>query len=883
MGAFIDVKVKEYKANLILNIPPSCVGESLRIPFRCGVPVPKGRIAEPLTASVSGEGLCDCGCHVETLATWPDGSSRWVAVEGVLSLSRAEQTRQVVSIALRPTPEKRLRVGERAQLSRENGSIIQVDSGRLLIGRPHLRVSASIYIKDATTRRIPLEITGCEPGNSGGPVEKVVVRGRFKTKRHVTFIAHIAHYVPAHATLIAFTLRNSWRARHRGGLWDLGDPGSVLLGEFGLDIELPAVIRTWRWADGSHCSSVDSIPIQDYDSHDSDEFGERWSIFQASSGGENWHSVNHIDARGLVRLPFRGYVLRFGKEERRGDRIFPLCVAETDHGPIALTVPRFWEEFPKRIAVSKRSIQIGLLAGYEGQIHELQGGEQKTFKVWIIQPDGELRETGVLIRQLAAVCFSSVILEQIPPDVPEILAPLPRRDEWTGSRLAEFAEKAAFGQTGILANREKIDEYGWRHFGDTYADHEETYYQGRLPLVSHYNNQFDLLYGCILQRLISGDPRWDEIIVPLANHIIDIDIYHTDQDRSTFNHGLFWMTDHYRTAYTATHRAFSRYNAQSKGYGGGPCNEHNYTSGLTLYYFLWGDDRAKEAVLELANWVIAMEDGSQTPYCILDNGPTGLATMTSSHDYHGPGRGAANSINALLDAWLLTDEKRYLEFAELLIKRTIHPEDNIEALDLLNAELRWSYTMYLEVLAKYLRIKCLFEQNDLMREYVKYSLVKYAQWMLANEKPYLARAEELQYPTEAWAAQDFRKATVLLCACQHVSQEAAARFREKAVLLAEAAWRDLLRFPRPYNVRAAAVILTQGIWHLALSKLCSETCSPSGNHHDWPLWPREKFIPQRDRVESKLKTPQGWLTLLVRISNPRVLARLLRVLWRWRN
>jgi len=170
-----------------------------------------------------------------------------------------------------------------------------------------------------------------------------------------------------------------------------------------------------------------------------------------------------------------------------------------------------------------------------------------------------------------------------------------------------------------------------------------------------------------------------------------------------------------------------------------------------------------------------------------------------------------------------------------------------------------------------------------MREYVKYSLVKYAEWMLANEKPYLARAEELQYPTEAWAAQDFRKATVLLCACQHVSQEAAARFREKAVLLAEAAWRDLLRFPRPYNVRAAAVILTQGIWHLALSKLCSETCSPSGNHHDWPLWPREKFIPQRDRVESKLKTPQGWLTLLVRISNPRVLARLLRVLWRWRN
>lgn len=879
----MSLEPDEYKANLIVNLPAGWAGESLRIPFRCGVPVPKGRICGPATASVSGQGVTDYGCLVETLACWPDGSSRWLAVEGVLSLSRAGGPRQVVTVGLRPNSENHASHHTQTACGNPKDAVIDVLNNRLYIGRPNTRVNISIYINDAKKRKISLEITGHEPVSIKGPVEKLVVRGRFGKNRDLLLVGRVTYYRPLAAMLMTITLRNSRRARHRGGLWDLGDPGSILLSEFGLDIELPSAIRTWYWADGSKCLSWDCLPINQCDDDGNGESRELWSVFQASSGGENWNSVNHIDAQGQVRLPFKGYVLRFGKEEKRGDRITPLCVAATDFGAIGIVAPRFWEEFPKRITVFPRSVRIALLAGYDEQVHELQGGEQKTFKVWVIYPDCKTQNMHGLLSQLVGLSFSSVTVDHIPSDFPEVLAPLPCADQWASTRLAEFAEKAAFGPTGILANREKVDEFGWRHFGDTYADHEETHYQGSLPLTSHYNNQFDLLYGCILQRLISRDPRWDEIIVPLANHIIDIDIYHTDQDRSTFNHGLFWMTDHYRTAYTATHRAFSRFNASTKRYGGGPCNEHNYTSGLALYYFLWGDDRAKEAVLELANWVIAMEDGSQTPYFVVDCGPTGLSTMTSSHDYHGPGRGAANSINALLDAWLLTGEKRYLEFAEVLIRRTIHPEDNIVALNLRNAELRWSYTMYLEVLGKYLRITHAFGDMDTMHEYVRRSLVRYAEWMVDNEEPYLARAEQLEYPTEAWAAQDFRKTTVLLCASQYVAPEVAAGFRNKAIALAEAAWRDLLRFPRPHNARAAAVILTQGIWHLALEQSSTDVCCTAQNTNGWNLWPREMFIPQRTRVRNKLKSPRGWLTLLLRATNPRIVGRLLYLLWKWRN
>ena len=31
----------------------------------------------------------------------------------------------------------------------------------------------------------------------------------------------------------------------------------------------------------------------------------------------------------------------------------------------------------------------------------------------------------------------------------------------------------------------------------------------------------------------------------LARHVVDIDIYHTTNDKSAYNHGLFWHTEHY--------------------------------------------------------------------------------------------------------------------------------------------------------------------------------------------------------------------------------------------------------------------------------------------------------------------------------------------------
>src|SRR5690606_17765134 len=123
--------------------------------------------------------------------------------------------------------------------------------------------------------------------------------------------------------------------------------------------------------------------------------------------------------------------------------------------------------------------------------------------------------------------------------------------------------------------REIVDEYGWRHFGDLYADHEAVGHVGTTPFVSHYNNQYDFVLGAGVHALRTGNPDWLRLMTDAARHTIDIDVYHTRGDRSAFNGGLFWHTDHYRPAATATHRTYSRRNAGNGQYGGGPSNEHN--------------------------------------------------------------------------------------------------------------------------------------------------------------------------------------------------------------------------------------------------------------------------------------------------------------------
>lgn len=823
-------------------------------PVSLGVDLPAGRVREIGGISLLNSAGERLGAQGTVLGHWPDGSVRWLLVDCVVpaGLALAGVWRVVPGgddsegerIELEETAA-RVRFGLREwsfELAKRTGAW-EVGTNRPLAeaGLPEI-VDRHGKLHVAEVKRVCVA--------SRGPIRGTVeIEGVFPRLEGLRLVGRWSVFAGTDLVQGEITLHNPRRAIHRGGLWDLGDAGSVLFRDFSQTVTL--------------CGE-ETPPTVDFRMSPEEPVQAaegRLELYQESSGGEHWNSLNHLNRQGEVPLQLRGFRGVAGEKPLAGLRAQPAVKLACAAGAITAEVEDFWQQFPKAIEAEGREIRLRLFPGQFADLHELQGGEQKTHRCWLRIGDGTGKQ-GDRFELPAAVQARSLS--------PRCIPGLP---DWTAAdpaAIAPFellAEELLAGPRGIDANRELVDEYGWRNWGDLHADHEELHYHGEQPLISHYNNQFDVLLGFLLQYLRTGDERWMKLARPLARHVIDIDIYHTAEDRPAYSGGLFWHTDHYLHARTSTHRTYSRENVPAgANYGGGPSACHNFTTGLLLYYLLSGDPAARAAVLSLADWVLAQDDGARTILGLVDDGPTGMASATSSALDHRPGRGAGNSINALLDAWLLTHDESYLRHAESLIQRCVHPAQDIGGLDLLNAEQHWSYTVFLVSLSKYLRCKEEAGQFDGPYAYGRDSLAHYGRWMLVNELPYLDRPQELEYPTEAWAAQEFRKASALRLAARYCEPESAAPMFRRGQELAERAWRDLLGFERRTTIRAMAIVMVEGLRDAELRQSSLEFAIRPMNAAQYP--PCQAFLPQRERVKRRLRSPAGIASLLVRAANP---------------
>jgi hypothetical protein len=514
---------------------------------------------------------------------------------------------------------------------------------------------------------------------------------------------------------------------------------------------------------------------------------------------------------------------------------------------LAAVMPKFWQNFPRAIGASGMVIEIGLWPGQFPDVHELQGGEQKTHEIALAfgadpvtdVPMHWCRVPAIVRADPAWYCQSGVI---------PYLTPAHADD--TGE-YAALVRSAIEGPDTFVAKRERIDEYGWRHFGDIYADHEAVRGPAETPLVSHYNNQYDALAGFAVQFFRSGDPRWWTQLNELAAHVTDIDLYHASGDKSAYSGGLFWHTSHYVDAGRSTHRAYPRHPGVP---GGGPSGEHCYAAGLALHYYLTGDCRSRAGAIQLADWVLQADDGTRSVFRWLDRGDTGLASSTGSPSYHGPGRGAGNTITTLLVGHRLAGDARYLEKAEQLIRRCIHPDDDVAARGLLNAEQRWSYTVLLEALGHYLDDCAERGVSGRMFAWARRSLVRYARWMADHEYPYLDKPELLEHPTETWAAQDMRKCEVFLYAALHAFDAADRRvFFDRAALFFRASTTTLMRFPTRTLARPVVILLNRGFRFAWFSNHPTALPPPAPPDDDRDFGSPAVFIPQRQRAIARAR------------------------------
>jgi YetA-like protein len=821
--------------------------ERRREPVTCGIPWPRGALNDLNCLRMYDEAGRRRPVQARALDRWADGSVRWSLLDWQADIRGTAVYRVEVAPGAGAAAEEgpRLRV-EAAPTE------IHIDTGvsqfRLRAGGqfPFASVgTGGVEIVDAARTRFAVEdedgsayqphVRRIEVEESGPLRTVVLVEGEMVSpgmQPLLNLVARLHFFAGSSVVRFVLTLHNPRKAEHPGGLWDLGNGGSVTLRHASLTLAMPP----GDGASSLRCSPEVGAPSTAIDLP--------LELYQDSSGGENWRSHNHLNRKRVVPHTFRGYRLRHGTAEQTGLRSTPVVVLTRGGRTLSAAMEYFWQNFPKAVEATTDSLTLCLFPRQSAGVHELQGGEQKTHEFAVaFGPDEVAEEPLAWVRQPAEAhaapgwyCGARVV---------HYLTP--RADD-PHEEYLHLIDAAMDGDDAFERKREVIDEYDWRHFGDIYGDHEAVFHQGPTPLVSHFNNQYDAVAGLGYQFMRSGDIRWRRPMRELAAHVIDIDVYHTNRDKWAYNHGLFWHTFHYVDADTGTHRSYPK---AAKVCGGGPANEQNYTTGLMLHYFLTGDPLARETAIGLAQWVIDRDDGSKTPFRWLAGGATGMASASRTPSYHGPGRGPANSILALLNGHRLTREDRFLAKAQELIRRCIHPADDVAARNLLDAENRWFYTMFLQALGRYLDYKVELGQLDFLYAYARASLLHHARWMAEHEYPYLEKPEILEYPTETWAAQDMRKSEVFDYAAQHAIEAERERFQERAEFFFRYCTMALSGMPTRTLCRPVALMLSYGFQH-AYFRRHQEESAPEPASIPADFGRPEAFTPQKARAKKRL-------------------------------
>jgi YetA-like protein len=814
-------------------------------PVSCGIPWPRGALRDCIHLALRDIYDRRIPLQARSLDRWPDSSLRWILLDWHAETEAAPYRLGVTDDApLQP---------QNAMTVRSNGSAVTVDTGTAqfeihansqfpfrsvrVSGVPAIDAArTSFAVEDENGRQFVPHVTAIRIQEPGPLRAQVHVHGKLRSsysEELADFESRLHFYANSAMVRFELTIRNPRKAAHPGGLWDLGNDGSIYLRDASLTIAMPDVA-----ASAIRCSQHFGAPFEILPCP--------LELYQDSSGGPNWKSSNHLNRRHDVPNTFRGYRLKAGAVERLGERATPALSLTAGDCTLGVTVPSFWQNFPKAIEATSDSVVLRLFPRQYADVHELQGGEQKTHDFAVL-----LGSSGSDAAEQALAWFRAPAVVAATPEWYCASAALPyltpKADDPNVGYL-KLVDAAIEGPNTFEHKREVIDEYGWRHFGDIYGDHEAVFQKGPTPLVSHYNNQYDAIAGFAHQFLRSGDKRWFQHMNELAAHVIDIDIYHTDRDKSAYNHGQFWHTFHYVDADTGTHRSYPK---AAKVCGGGPANEQCYTTGLMLHHFLTGSPASRESALGLARWVIDMDDGDRTVFRWLARGDTGLASKSRTFDYHGPGRGAANSIAALIDGHRLSGDAAFLAKAEQLIRRCIHPADNVPARNLLDAENRWFYTMFLQSLGRYLDHKAERGELDRMYAYARASLLHYARWMADNEYPYLDKPEILEYPTETWPAQDIRKSDIFKIAAKHATNEERDRFLNRSEFFFRYAVEKLSTMPTRSLARPVVLLLSNGYMHAYFQKKPNESAPVPPPISDFGE--PESFVPQKTRAIRRCK------------------------------
>jgi len=287
-----------------------------REPVTCGVPFPKGMLYREDPIFLCDETSQSCPSQTYPLAFWPDQSVKWLLLDTQVEIKRNESKNYQLARA------------QKQQNSNDGISVIKddtdwiINTGSVLFHLDTQQFTPFRKVQTQSAEIVDAVGSGFELVDDRGMVyipvilemktevcghlrTSVKVEGKFQNEKGVclaAFIARLHFYRQKSFVRIDFTLVNSRPAKHPGGLWDLGDPGSILFDDLTLKVKL--VKSSYTRVEYSHDAAMPMSISKKQD----------LLIYQDSSGSENWQSNIPINRNGKILHKFKGFEVRSGNK-----------------------------------------------------------------------------------------------------------------------------------------------------------------------------------------------------------------------------------------------------------------------------------------------------------------------------------------------------------------------------------------------------------------------------------------------------------------------------------------------------------------------------------------------------------------------------------------
>jgi hypothetical protein len=533
-------------------------------PLTVSVPLPRGALHDAQGAHATDERGAGLPTQTRALATWPDGSIRWLQLDTQLDLRpRQKRTLHLAEGAAAHAPANALRVSDESDR-------VQVETGavRFDVPRHHFAVLEGLQ---STAKGAPAVgpigsalVAGSRTGTAQAPqAVEVLERGPLRTRLQIRgtygngfdYLIRIDAYAGQRFVRILHTFIN-----HGGSAW----------------VSLPR-------------ASLD-LPLGELKPH-----SYRVGIVGARSrsgdlGEEGLHAIQRDNATAEIS----------GK--RADEQLAGWIELDGGCGSVGIASRWFWQEYPQSFAARRDWLTYNLWAPEEAAA-KAGVGAAKTHElaVWIAPPRALPPTVGAaLLAPLQGVvepqwvASTHALAGSIAPNGPA--APFVRQASDAAARYLQRNGVERWNDCGeerctnSETERPRVGAYGMWNWGDwNFRGYEDT----TKGTDSWGNLEYDTTYTLALTYAASGDPALFDATVAAARHAVDVDVIHAYPERPEWE-GM----NHPKNP---LHFSFAL---------GGPDLGHTWTQGMVAAYYLTGDDRFLQAARGIADYLVKRAAGA---------------------------------------------------------------------------------------------------------------------------------------------------------------------------------------------------------------------------------------------------------------------------------